>query len=163
VCPDGKIVVMRDDVLDRIIVTLRRLRRSARWQTMHRDAYKLADGSSLSVAQVDALEALIAVESSSIKDLAALLLVDSSNLSRTVASLVALNLVARVEDRTDRRAVELTATSRGRRAHEQIARRRREQLRAVLGPMERDRCVLLAELLEEYFELVESSKDEIDA
>ncbi|MEO5841050.1 MAG: MarR family transcriptional regulator [Acidimicrobiales bacterium] len=131
---------------------------------MHRDAYKLADGSSLSVAQVDALEALIAVDSSSIKDLAAYLLVDSANLSRTVATLVTLGLVGRVEDSADRRAVALTATPRGRKAHERIARRRREQLRIVLDTMEPDRCELLADLLEEYFERVEASKDsEVDA
>jgi DNA-binding MarR family transcriptional regulator len=127
---------------------------------MHRAAYKLQDGSTLTVAQVDVLEALITLGPTSVKELAGYLLVDSSNLSRTVASLVAVDLVAREEDARDRRSVELEVTERGRRAHERIARRRHEQLRVVLAPMEPRRRELLAELLDEYIDLVELTKDD---
>jgi len=127
---------------------------------MHRAAYKLQDGSTLTVAQVDVLEALITLGPISVKELAGYLLVDSSNLSRTVASLVTVDLVSREEDERDRRSVALSVTERGRKAHERIAHRRHEQLRTVLAPMEPERRELLAELLDEYIDLVELSKDE---
>jgi DNA-binding MarR family transcriptional regulator len=73
---------------------------------------------------------------------------------------VAVDLVAREEDARDRRSVELEVTERGRRAHERIARRRHEQLRVVLAPMEPRRRELLAELLDEYIDLVELTKDD---
>ena len=94
------------------------------------------------------------------EELAGYLLVDSSNLSRTAASLVTVGLVAREEDERDRRSVALAITERGRKAHERIARRRREQLRTVLAPMEPERRELLAELLDEYIDLVELTKDD---
>jgi DNA-binding MarR family transcriptional regulator len=153
-------VAADDSSLDQIIRTLRRLRRSVRWQSMHRDAYRMRDGQTLSVAQVDALEALLSLGSTSIKDLAAYLLVDAANLSRTVSSLVAAGLVKRVAGANDRRTAVLMATARGRLAHDSIAQRRREQLREVLEGMEPERRVLLADLLEEYLDLVDATKDD---
>jgi DNA-binding MarR family transcriptional regulator len=149
-----------DEALAFIIRTLRRLRRSARWQAMHRAAYELPDGSSLTVAQVDVLEALVALESISIRELAVELVVDPANLSRTVANLEELGLVERGHDTRDRRLTVVSATTRGRRAHDRIFRRRHEQLQQVLAPMDPDRRRNLAELLDEYLDLVERSKDD---
>lgn len=119
------------------------------WPQIQRSVYAV-DGAELTLAQVDALAVLCSDESLRMSDVAKHLGVDPSTASRTIAPLVDLGLAVRKTARTDRRAVVVRASERGRATHARFAALRQTLMREIIGRMEPSRRVLLADLLEEF-------------
>lgn len=138
---------------DRVVKATRRWSRSSRRQRLQHELYTVS-GVELSLSQIDALES-VAVGDIRMHELAARLLVDPSTATRTVAPLVDLGLLERLPDPDNRRYVILRCTSVGRRTARRIARERMQLMEDVLAPMAPDRRLMLADLLEEYLDLIE--------
>jgi DNA-binding MarR family transcriptional regulator len=132
---------------DRITDAVRTLRRGQ--PLLQRDLYTVGRRE-LTAAQVHALELATSRPRWRMHELAAGLGVDQSTATRTVAPLVDLELLTRDLDPDDRRCVVVAVTGTGRRISRTIADRRRAAMRDVVGRMEPERRLLLAELLEEY-------------
>jgi DNA-binding MarR family transcriptional regulator len=142
------------DVLgDQVIDATRRYLRSARRQRMQAQLYTV-DGIELTLAQVDALEA-VAHGDVRMNELAAKLGIDPSTATRSIAPLVDLELVDRFVDPDNRRFVILRCTERGRDVNRTLTERRRALMREVLTPMAPWRRLQFAELLNEYLYLSE--------
>jgi DNA-binding MarR family transcriptional regulator len=142
------------DVLgDRLIEGTRRFSRSTRRQRLQAELYTVG-GRELGLAQVDALE-VVAERDARMHELAARLGLDPSTVTRTTAPLVELGLLERFTDPGNRRYVVLRCTPAGRRVAERLVSGRRELMRAVLAPMEPERRLLFAELLDEYIDHIE--------
>lgn len=139
---------------DGIIDATRRFARSARRQRLQSAIYTVGEHT-LSLAQVDALEA-VAEGPIRMSDLAARLLVDPSSATRATGPLVDLGLLEREADPSNRRHVVLRITPKGRRAARAMGERRRKLMRDVLEPMAPDRRLLLASLLTEYVDLIDT-------
>lgn len=139
---------------DRIIDVTRRFARSARRQRLQNDVYTVGEDT-LTLAQVDALEA-VAEGPTRMSDLAARLLVDPSSATRATAPLVDLGLLERETDPSNRRHVVLRITPKGRRVARDMGERRRKLMRNVLEPMAPERRLLLASLLAEYVDLIDT-------
>jgi DNA-binding MarR family transcriptional regulator len=143
------------DVLgDRLIEATQRYLRSERRQRIQADIYTVA-GTELTLAQVDALEAIAGIGEMRMHELAAKLGVDPSTATRTTAPLVDLGLLERSTDPTNRRYVILRCTDAGVTAARFFIEERRRVMRAALTPMDPARRILLADLLEEYIELMD--------
>jgi DNA-binding MarR family transcriptional regulator len=138
---------------DRVVKATRRWSRSSRRQRLQHELYTVS-GVELSLSQIDALES-VAVGDIRMHELAARLLIDPSTATRTVAPLVDLGLIDRLPDPDNRRYVILRCTAVGRRTARRIARERTQLMEDVLAPMSPDRRVLLADLLEEYLDLID--------
>jgi DNA-binding MarR family transcriptional regulator len=138
---------------DQIIDATRRYLRSARRQRMQAQLYTV-DGIELTLAQVDALEA-VAGGDVRMNELAAKLGIDPSTATRSIAPLVDLGLVDRFVDPDNRRFVILRCTARGREVNRTLTDRRRALMRQVLTPMAPWRRLQFAELLNEYLYLSE--------
>jgi DNA-binding MarR family transcriptional regulator len=139
---------------DRVVKATRRWTRSSRRQRLQHELYTVS-GVELSLSQIDALES-IAVGDIRMHELAARLLIDPSTATRTVAPLVDLGLLERLPDPGNRRYVILRCTPAGRRTARRIARERMQLMERVLAPMAPDRRLLLADLLEEYLDLIDA-------
>lgn len=138
---------------DQIIDAVRRHLRSARRQHTQARLYTV-DGIELTLAQVDALEA-VADGDVRMHELAAKLGIDPSTATRSIAPIVDLGLVDRSVDPANRRFVVLRCTPRGHEVSRTIAERRRALMRDVLRPMAPWRRLQLADLLNEYLYLSE--------
>jgi DNA-binding MarR family transcriptional regulator len=138
---------------DRLIEATRRFSRSTRRQRMQTDLYTV-DGRELGLAQVDALEA-VARGDTRMHELAAHLGLDPSTVTRTTAPLVDLGLLERFTDPSNRRYVVLRCTESGQRVADRLIAGRRDLMRAVLEPMDPQRRLLFAELLDEYIDHIE--------
>jgi DNA-binding MarR family transcriptional regulator len=138
---------------DQIIDATRRYLRSARRQRMQAQLYTV-DGIELTLAQVDALEA-VAGGDVRMNELAAKLGIDPSTATRSIAPIVDLGLVDRFVDPDNRRSVILRCTDRGREVNRTLTDRRRALMRQVLKPMAPWRRLQFAELLNEYLYLSE--------
>ena len=121
---------------------------------MQHELYTVS-GVELSLSQIDALES-VAAGDIRMHELAARLLIDPSTATRTVAPLVDLGLLERAPDPDNRRYVILHCTVRGRRAAKRISKERMQLMEQVLAPMHPDRRLLLADLLEEYLDLIDA-------
>ncbi len=139
---------------DRVVKATRRWSRSSRRQRLQHELYTVG-GVELSLSQIDALES-VAAGDIRMHELAARLLIDPSTATRTVAPLVDLGLLERLPDPDNRRYVILRCTAAGRRTARRIGKERMQLMERVLAPMAPDRRLLLADLLEEYLELIES-------
>lgn len=142
-----------DSLGDRLIEATRRFSRSTRRQRLQADLYTV-NGRELGLAQVDALEAVARGETR-MHELAAHLGLDPSTVTRTTAPLVDLGLLERFTDPANRRYVVLRCTPAGRRVADRLNKGRRELMRAVLAPMDPQRRLLFAELLDEYTDHIE--------
>ncbi len=91
--------------------------------------------SGCSAAQLSALGVLIYLGVSTLSDLAARERISLPTASRIIDSLVKSGLVARQSDGSDRRAVQLRATERGKRAVEIACRARETVLAEALGEL----------------------------
>ena len=143
-----------DALGDRVVKATRRWTRSSRRQRLQHELYTVS-GVELSVSQIDALE-WVAAGDIRMHELAARLLIDPSTATRTVAPLVDLGLLQRVPDPQNRRYVILRCTAPGRRTAKRIGKERMQLMERVLAPMAPDRRLLLADLLEEYLDLIEA-------
>jgi DNA-binding MarR family transcriptional regulator len=144
-----------DDPLgDRIIQATQRWQRSSRRQRLQHDLYTV-QGLELSLTQVDALE-FVALGAVRMHELAEHLHIDPSTATRTVAPLVEIELLVREPDPSNRRFVVLRCTATGSAVAARITRERRELMHKVLEPMDAQRRLLLADLLEEYLRLTDS-------
>jgi DNA-binding MarR family transcriptional regulator len=139
---------------DRVVKATRRWSRSSRRQRLQHELYTVS-GVELSLSQIDALESVAAADLR-MHELAARLLIDPSTATRTVSPLVDLGLLERLPDPDNRRYVILRCTAAGRRTARRIGKERMQLMERVLEPMAPDRRLLLADLLEEYLELIES-------
>ncbi len=139
---------------DRVVKATRRWSRSSRRQRLQHELYTVS-GVELSLSQIDALES-VAAGDIRMHELAARLLIDPSTATRTVAPLVDLGLLERLPDPDNRRYVILRCTAAGRRTARRIGKERMQLMERVLAPMAPDRRLMLADLLEEYLELIES-------
>jgi DNA-binding MarR family transcriptional regulator len=139
---------------DRVVKATRRWGRSSRRQRLQHELYTV-NGIELSLSQIDALES-VAAGDIRMHELAARLLIDPSTATRTVAPLVDLGLLERIPDPDNRRYVILRCTAAGRRTARRIGKERMQLMERVLAPMAPDRRLMLAELLEEYLDLIES-------
>jgi DNA-binding MarR family transcriptional regulator len=143
---------------DRLIEATRRFSRSTRRRQLQAELYTVG-GRELGLAQVDALE-VVARRDTRMHELAAYLGLDPSTVTRTTAPLVDLGLLERFTDPSNRRYVVLSCTPTGRHVAERLTGGRRELMRAVVAPMDPDRRLLFAELLDEYIDLIERYQDE---
>jgi DNA-binding MarR family transcriptional regulator len=144
-----------DDPLgDRIIQATQRWQRSSRRQRLQHDLYTF-EGLELSLSQVDALE-FVALGAVRMHVLADHLHIDPSTATRTVAPLVDIGLLVREPDPSNRRFVILRCTATGSEVAARITKERRELMHKVLEPMDAERRLLLADLLEEYLTLTDS-------
>lgn len=84
------------------------------------------------------------------KEISAELRIDPSTGSRTLASLVSLKLVERLESGNDGRYVIIRLTDKGRRHIESIKRKTIATSSAILVDFTEERLLLFADLLEEY-------------
>ena len=139
---------------DRVVKATRRWSRSSRRQRLQHELYTVS-GVELSLSQIDALES-VAAGDIRMHELAARLLIDPSTATRTVSPLVDLGLLDRLPDPDNRRYVILRCTAAGRRTARRIGKERMQLMERVLAPMAPDRRLMLADLLEEYLELIES-------
>ncbi len=139
---------------DRVVKATRRWTRSSRRQRLQHELYTVS-GVELSLSQIDALES-VAAGDLAMHELAARLLIDPSTATRTVAPLVDLALLERVPDPDNRRYVILRCTAAGRRTAKRIGKERMQLMERVLAPMSPDRRLLLADLLEEYLDLIDA-------
>ncbi len=139
---------------DRVVKATRRWSRSSRRQRLQHELYTVG-GVELSLGQIDALES-VAAGDIRMHELAARLLIDPSTATRTVAPLVDLALLERVPDPDNRRYVILRCTATGRRTAKRIGKERMQLMERVLAPMSPDRRLLLADLLEEYLDLIDA-------
>jgi DNA-binding MarR family transcriptional regulator len=146
---DAAFAVLGDQIID----ATRRYLRSARRQRMQAQLYTV-DGIELTLAQVDALEA-VAGGDVRMNELAAKLGIDPSTATRSIAPLVDLGLVDRFVDADNRRFVILRCSERGREVNRTLTERRRALMRQVLLPMAPWRRLQFAELLNEYLYLSE--------
>jgi DNA-binding MarR family transcriptional regulator len=147
-----------DALGDRLIEATRRFSRSARRRRLQAELYTV-DGRELTLAQVDALEA-VARGDTRMHELAAHLGLDPSTVTRTTAPLVDLGLLERFTDPDNRRYVVLRCTAAGRRVAGRLSRGRHELMRDVLEPMDPRRRLLFAELLDEYIDHIERYQGE---
>jgi DNA-binding MarR family transcriptional regulator len=138
---------------DQIVDATRRYMRSVRRRRMQAELYTV-DGLELTLAQVDALEA-VATGEVRMHELAARLGIDPSTATRSIAPLVDLALVDRSVDPANRRFVVLRCTERGLTVARTLIERRRALMRQVLTPMAPWRRLQFAELLNEYLYLEE--------
>ena len=139
---------------DGLIDATRRFNRSSRRQWLQAAIYTV-DERQLTLAQVDALEAVASAVELRMHEVAQRLDIDPSTATRTTAPLVELGLVDRMTDHTNRRYVVLRCTTKGRRTARRIVESRRRLMREVLADMEPARRHLLVELLDEYVTLTE--------
>ncbi len=145
-----------DEFGDRIIDGVRRFQRSERRLRLRADLYTV-DGRELTLAQVDALEA-IAQGDIRMNELASRLGVEPSTATRTVAPLVDLGLVERLTDPGNRRHVVMRCTQTGRETAKRLSDQRRDLMREILTPMDPQRRLILADVLEEYISLIEQPR-----
>lgn len=150
-----------DPIGDRIIQATQRWQRSSRRQRLRRDLYTV-DGLELSLSQVDALE-LVARGALRMHELADRLDIDPSTATRTVAPLADSGLVERLPDPGNRRFVLLRCSQKGAEVASRITAGRRELMHQVLAPMDGDRRLLLAELLEEFLRLTDDYGAELES
>ncbi len=141
---------------DRVIDATRRFLRYILIQRIKSEIYTVGS-QELTLAQVDALEAVTREGELRMNELAAHLGVDPSTVTRTTAPLVDLGLLERFTDPANRRYVVLRGTEQGRATARLLAERRRSTMRRVLAGMEPERRLLFAELLEEYTSLTEQT------
>lgn len=117
-----------DSIARRLVLTAKAMR-------AHFDAEFAAAGASLPFWLV--LERLIDEDGLSQRELARRLSVEAPTLTRHVDRMAAEGLVARTQDARDRRVTRITLTPAGRTLHARlaaVARRRDEELRALLTP-----------------------------
>lgn len=93
-------------------------------------------------------------------DLAAALGVHPSNATRVVDRMVAKGLLERTPATDDRRVVTLTLGPKGRSALRRVTARRQAEVEAVLGAMDPDRAVMVAEALGEFAAAAGEAADE---
>ena len=141
---------------DRVIDGIRRFLRSGRRQRMQAELYTV-EGQQLTLAQVDALEA-VAPGEIRMHELAAHLAIDPSTATRTTAPLVDLGLLERETDPSNRRYVILRCSDLGLKTARTLTEQRRALMRQVLEPMAPERRLLFADLLEEYLDLTERDR-----
>jgi DNA-binding MarR family transcriptional regulator len=144
----------RDELIDRMIVGVINWRRSPKVLRTQRDIYR-AGNAELSPLQVDVLEYLCAHGKVRMGDLSKELRVDPASLSRAVARLVELELVARTSVGNDRRLVMVSPTAKGRRATAGIVNGRRELTRSLFAKLTDEEFALMVEQLEVYFSAYE--------
>ncbi len=92
----------------------------------------------ISVTQCYALEALVRAGTATLGSLAATLMLDKSTTSRVVEALERKGYVKRSTHPDDARAIQLSATARGRALHETVRRELIEEERAVIEHLPAD-------------------------
>lgn len=130
----------------RIGVAWRELRRGAAMPGMRDRLY--AD--LLDPAQVDALDVVVQAPGSRMSELADVLRIDASTMTRAVDRLVRAGLAERVAAQTDGRGVAVQPTALGLDLHGQLTARRREMLLIVLAELDGADRAALADLLERF-------------
>lgn len=128
----------------RVGVAWRELRRGASMTRFRELLY----GDEFEMGQVDALDLLVQLGTSRMRDLAEALRVDASTATRTVNRLVDAGMVERVPDPEDARAVLVRLSDVGAVAHDEMSERRRVLFDQVFVGFEPDELALLADLLE---------------
>jgi DNA-binding MarR family transcriptional regulator len=101
--------------------------------------------SGLSAARASALSVLVFGGPRTIGELAAAEQVTAPTMTRLVAGLEAEGYVTRKADRADRRAVQLTATARGRRALEAGRQRRIQHVLELLAELDADETAVISD------------------
>lgn len=142
---------------DRLIDATRRFLRSSRRERIQTKLYTV-NGRELGPAQIDAFEAVAREGEIHMTGLAAQLGLDPSTVTRAINPLVDLQLIERYTDPTNRRYVLLRCTPAGGEAITRVMEERRNIMRETLVPMQPERRLLLAELLEEYTTLFENTR-----
>jgi DNA-binding MarR family transcriptional regulator len=138
-----------DEDLLRVGSAWRQLRRGGSMLELRQMLYGgHRSGEPLDVALGDALDAIIDAEPIRMGELAAMLRVDASTATRTVARLCEAGLVTRVEGKDDRRVVEIKATAAGRRRQGAMVESATEALEQILSVFDAAERAQLAELLE---------------
>ena len=92
----------------------------------------------ISVTQCYALDALVRGGTTTLGSLASLLMLDKSTTSRVVETLERKGYVKRVTHPSDARALQLSASARGRALHETIRRELLEEERAIIADLPAD-------------------------
>lgn len=119
----------------------------------------------LTGAQADALSVIASAEPLALKDLGELLIAEGGHPSRLIDRLVDAGLVARTQEGSDRRRVQLALTAKGRKIEKQAAAARHDLLelaRSLIGDREVEPVVeLLRELIEHsaYAELIAKRRE----
>jgi DNA-binding MarR family transcriptional regulator len=103
----------------------------------------------LTPTQYDALDVLVAAGSCRMADLAELLRIDASTVTRTVQGLVSKDLAEQLTDPSDGRVTLVAVTPAGRARYERIREQREVVLEAILSRIDPARREELADLLEE--------------
>ncbi|WP_067881055.1 MarR family winged helix-turn-helix transcriptional regulator [Nocardia vermiculata] len=142
---------------DRLIDAIRRFLRSSRRERIQTKLYTV-NGRELGPAQIDAFEAVAQEGEIHMNRLAAQLGLDPSTVTRAVNPLVDMQLVERYTDPTNRRYVRLRCTPAGEEAIARVMVERRNIMRETLTPMDPERRLLLADLLEEYTALLDNTR-----
>ncbi|MEM9036603.1 MAG: MarR family transcriptional regulator [Actinomycetota bacterium] len=111
-------------------------------------------GPSLETGELDTLAVIGAHGPCRMQELAEALRVEPSTATRAIDRLQRRGLADRRRAEGDGRCVEVVLTDTGRRAHEELSRRRRELLHGVLGHFTAEERTQLAELLPRFAEAV---------
>ena len=141
-----------------------KLRENTRRLEMHLNGISQVDCccQGISNAQCFALVEIGREPDISIKELAAIICVDKSAISRTVEELVQKKLVERQPSKEDRRYVVLNLTKKGLEIFERIEEDMDNRFKQILKLIPRDKRQQVIEALEIYNEVLENEKNDCD-
>jgi DNA-binding MarR family transcriptional regulator len=143
-------------VAERIRAAWRDLRRAGSTGAVRTHLYEPDDP--LDVAQADALDLIVTNAPVRMNEVAALLRVDPSTATRTVAKLQERALVVREPDPDDARAILVSASPAGAELHRRVRSRANELLVDMLDAFAGPDRELLADLLERLVEAVDETR-----
>lgn len=145
-----------DPVAERIRVAWRDLRRTGSTGPVR--AFLYEPDPPLDVAQADALDLIVSHAPVRMSEVAALLRVDPSTATRTVAKLQKLDLVDRTTDSGDARVVLVAPSESGRRLHARVRGRANHLLSDLLDTFDAEDRERLASLMERLVGAVETQR-----
>lgn len=145
-----------DPVAERIRVAWRDLRRTGSTGPVR--AFLYEPDPPLDVAQADALDLIVSHAPVRMSEVAALLRVDPSTATRTVARLQKLDLVERTTDSGDARVVLVVPSGGGRRLHARVRGRSNDLLSELLDTFDAEDRERLASLMERLVGAVEAQR-----
>ncbi|MEJ5170692.1 MAG: MarR family transcriptional regulator [Fimbriimonadales bacterium] len=143
-------------VAERIRAAWRDLRRAGSTGPVR--AYLYDPDAPLDIAQADALDLIVTNAPVRMSEVAALLRVDPSTATRTVAKLQERTLVVREPDPDDARAILVTPSPAGAELHRRVRSRANELLIETLDAFSGPDRELLADLLERLVEAVDEAR-----
>jgi len=138
----------------RLALAWREIRRGASTGPLRSFLYGIND-EAIEQGQMDTLDLLAAKPSWRMSDLAEALKVEPSTATRAVQRLEKAGLAQRQASATDGRVVEVLITDAGRSAHREVAERRMELFRHIMGSFDAVELPMMVEMMERFVRSVD--------